>query len=930
MHDRVEKLTAEQHSVTFGELLRQLRKAAGLSIEDLAGRAQIGTRSISDLELGKATSPREKTVAKLAWGLRLEGSVKDRFVAVARGTPVTGGLSVISAKTPPRTLPRYVASFTGRESELARLASEAAGSGGVIAIHAIRGMAGVGKTALAVRAAHKLARRFPDGQIFLELNGHTSGQRPVEVADALASLLETAGADAREIPSDVKARARLWRTWLAGKRVLLLLDDAADSDQVRPLLPGTEGSLVLITSRRNLTALEDAHTVRLDVLSASEAAELLVLLADRPGLEADDPAIEQIAELCENLPLALGMLGRRLGYNPAWTPADLAAELAQARDRLEHMRSEDVSVAAAFELSYRDLTLDQKRMFRRLGLHPGADTDAWAAAALDGIDPAAAERHLQALYDQNVITEPTRGRYRFHDLIREYARALAASEDPAAERDAAIGRLLDFYLYTAVAADRRLARRTPLRTPEITGARPALAREIPTRRRAVTWMAAERLNLQAAAHYAAGQGQLAYAIDIPAAMHDFLRSQGHWDQALTLHQAALEAALSSGERLGEAGALTDLADVQYLTGDYVAAEASLTRALALSRRLGERLGETNALREFGILQQATGDCSAAAASLSLALELSRAHGDRLGEAGALNHLGIVQFVTGNFATAANRQEQALELYDRLGDSLGKASALNALGGVRQATGDHPGATACFTDALELYISLGDRIGEAYATGNLGALRCIAGDFDLAAADMNRALELYRELGNLSGQADTFSNLGSLQRQTGDYPAATANLNDAVRLFHDLRDLLGEAGALSELGVLQHVTGDYPGATASLTRAAALAHDVDEPADEAEALNNLGDLYLDTGAVADARGAYARALTIAGDITLPLEEARALEGTGGCLLRLGQDLSDGRAMLRRALAIYKRIESPHAKRVAKTLRDQARREKPSAA
>ena len=920
---------ADQHLVAFGQLLRQLRKTAGLSIEALAARAKVGEHTISDLELGKAKSPREKTVAKLAWGLRLEGSVKDRFVAVARGLPVTDGLPVISAKTPPQTLPRDLASFAGRVPELEELTDEAAGTGGVVSIHAIRGMAGVGKTALAVHAAHQLTARFPDGQIFLELNGHTPGQQPVDPADALASLLQTAGADAREIPSDVKACARLWRNWLAGKRVLLLLDDAANSDQVRPLLPGTAESLVLVTSRRNLTALEDTHTVRLDVLTLSEAAGLLVRLAGRPGLDPDDPAIAQIAGLCENLPLALGMLGRRLRHNPAWTPADLAAELAQARDRLEQLRSEDVSVAAAFELSYRDLTEDQQRMFRRLGLHPGPDIDAWAAAALDDIDPAAADRHLQALYDQNMITEPTRGRYRFHDLIREYAGTLAATEDPPSERDAAIGRLLDFYLYTAAAAGRHLARSTPARTPTITGAQAAHAREIPTRRRAVTWMTAERLNLQAAADYATAHGHLSHAIEIPAAMHDFLRSQGHWDQALKLHQAALAAAEREGDRLGQAGALTDLADVQYLTGNYAAAEDSLHRALELSRGLGDRLGEANALRELGVLAQATGDCPTAEASLTRALDLSRAQDDRLGEAGSLFNLGIVQFVTGNFAAAADSQEQALKIYGSLGDPLGKAGVLNALGGIRNVTGDYPAAMARFSEALKLYISLGDRIGEAYATGNLGALRCIVGDYAGAAADMNRALELYRELGNLSGQADTLSNLGSLQRQTGDYPSATANLTDAIKLFRDLGDQLGEAGALSELGVLQHVTRDYPDAIASLTRAVELAYDIGERADEAEALNNLGDLYLDTDAAADAQDRYTRALTIAAGIDLALEEGRALEGIGRCLLRLGQG-ADGTAMLQRALALYKRIGSPNAKRVTKTLRDQARKEKQSAA
>jgi tetratricopeptide (TPR) repeat protein len=928
----MERLVAGQHPVAFGQLLRQLRKTAGLSIETLAARTNLGEHTISNLERGVATSPREKTVAKLAWGLRLEGSVKDRFVAVARGLPVTDGLAVISAKTPPRTLPFDLASFAGREQELALLADEAAGTGRAVSIYAIRGMAGVGKTALAVHAAHQLAPRFPDGQIFLDLNGHTPGQQPVKPDDALASLLETAGADAREIPADVKACGRLWRNWLAGKRVLILLDDAADSDQVRPLLPGTAGSLVLITSRRNLTALDDTHTVGLDVLASGEATRLLVRLAARPGLEPDDPAIAQIAGLCENLPLALGMLGRRLRHHPAWTAADLAAELARARNRLEQLRAEDVSVTAAFELSYRGLTEDQQGMFRRLGLHPGADTDSWAAAALSDIGPAAAERHLEALYDQNMITEPTRGRYRFHDLIREYARSLAAREDPPAERDAAIGRLLDFYLSTAVAARRYLARRAPTRTPSATetpAARSAQTRDIPNRRRAVAWMTAERLNLQAAADYAAAHGRPAHAIEIPAAMHDFLRSLGHWDQALQLHQAALAAARGEGDRRGEAGALTDLADVQYLTGDYAAAEASLDGALELSRSLGDRVGEASALRESGVLAQATGDCPAAEASLSRALEMSRSQGDQLGEAGSLFNLGIVQFVTGNFAAAADCQELALALYDRIGDPLGKASALNALGGVRNAAGDYPAAMTCFTEALKLFVGLGDRIGEAYATGNLGALKCIVGYYADAAADMNRALELYRDLRNLSGQADAHSNLGSLERQTGNYPSAAAHLADAIRLYRDLGDQLGEAGALSELGALQHATGDYPNAAASLTRAAELARDIGERADEAEALNNLGDLYLDTGATDDAHESYRQAHAVAAGIDLVLENARALEGMGCCLLRLGQD-ADGTARLQRALALYQRIESAHAERVAKTLREQADKEKTSAA
>jgi tetratricopeptide (TPR) repeat protein/transcriptional regulator with XRE-family HTH domain len=882
-----ERLVAEQHSTAFGLLLRQLRNAAGLSIEALAERSKVSERAISNLELGNA-KPRAKTVAKLAWGLRLPEGVKERFVAVARGLPVTDGLPVTGVKAPPRTLPRDVASFAGRAAELARLAGQAAGTGGVVSIHAIAGMAGVGKTALAIHAAHRLAARFPDGQIFLELNGHTPGQRPADPADALASLLETAGADAREIPAGAGARARLWRHWLAGKRVLLVLDDALDSEQVRPLLPGTPGNLVLITSRSNLAALEDTHAIRLEVLTDDEAAGLLVRLADRAGLDPEDPAVAQLTGRCGNLPLALGMVGRRLHLNPAWTPSDLAEQLAQAHDRLAELRSENVSVAAAFDLSYQDLTGDQRRMFRRLGLHPGADTDAWAAAALAGLGPAEAGRQLQALYDQNMITEPTRGRYRLHDLIREYAQALAVAEDPPAERDAAIGRLLDFYLQAGAVASRQLARRTPPRTPPgAAEARGAQIPDLPNRRRAAAWMAAERLNLQAAAGYAAAHGKLGHAVAIPAVMHGFLRGQGHWNQAVALHQAAVTAAGRQDDRLGEASALTDLADAQYLTGNYAAAEASLTRALELSSALGNRLAEANALAELGVLQQATGNTAAAEANLTRALELSRAQGDRLGEAGALNNLGIVQFVTGNFAAAADSQEQALTIYGSLGDALGRASALNALGGVRQASGNLPAARDRLAEALDLYRRLGDRIGEAYATGNLGAVRCMMGDFAGAVADMNLALDLYRDLGSLSGEADTLSNLGSLQRQTKDYPPAGANLAAAIKLYRDLGDQLGEAGALGELGVLQHVTGHYPDAAASLLRAIELAHEIGERADEAESLNNLGDLYLDSATPAAAHRAYTRALTIAADIELTREQARAREGIERCLLRSGR-------------------------------------------
>ncbi len=267
--------------------------------------------------------------------------------------------------------------------------------GAVVGIHAIDGMAGVGKTTLAVHAAHQLAGAFPDGQFFLPLHAHTRGQRPVEPTDALASLLLTAGFPAAQIPPGLEARAARWRDHVAGKKVLLVLDDAVGHEQVRPLLPGTPGSLVLVTSRRRLAALHDAVVISLDTLPPGEAAALLVRLAARPGLGGGDPAVGEMARLCGYLPLAIGMLASQLRHHPAWSAEQLAARLATARDRLALMRAEDVSVAAAFELSYANLTVGEQRLFRRLGLVPGPTVDGYAASALDGTSLDRARTHLE-------------------------------------------------------------------------------------------------------------------------------------------------------------------------------------------------------------------------------------------------------------------------------------------------------------------------------------------------------------------------------------------------------------------------------------------------------------------------------------------------------------------------------------------------------
>src|ERR1700733_5677318 len=370
------------------------------------------------------------------------GTMLERLPAVAA---VPGGLPAVAM----RTLPRDTAAFTGRTGELDQLVAAVCDPAavGVVGIYAVDGMAGIGKTAFAVHAAHKLAARFPDGQIFLRLHAHTAGQRPVDPAQALVTLLLSTGVAPQQIPPGLEARSACWRGHLADKKVLVVLDDAAGSDQVRPLLPGSAGCLVLVTSRRRLTSLEEAAPISLDTLPPGEAAGLFALLAGRPGLQPADAAVAEVSRRCGRLPLAIRLAAAGRRHHPTWTVTDLASERTAPRDRLAALQAEEVSVAAAFDLSYQDLTAGQQRLFRRLGLHPGADFDAYSAAALDDTDLQAARQRLDELYDHNLISEPARGRYRLHDLLREYGQARAAADD-ATENQATIGRLLDYYLHT--------------------------------------------------------------------------------------------------------------------------------------------------------------------------------------------------------------------------------------------------------------------------------------------------------------------------------------------------------------------------------------------------------------------------------------------------------------------------------------------------
>ncbi len=869
-------------------------------LHDLAVTCELAPEELELLRSSRADGPHPVDAVALRRAIA-------RTLATGRRAPVTS-----RAAAALHTLPRDLAVFTGRDAELRRVSEVAAActSAGAPGICSITGMAGIGKTAVAIRAAHQIAPLFPDGQIFVSLHGHTPGVPAAAPAEVLADVLLTVGVGAEQVPPTLELRMRLWRDRLAGKRVLLVLDDATGHEQVRPLLPGTAGCLVIVTSRRRLTALEGATAISLGTLPATQSAELIAALADRFDVGAWD--VSDIAWMCGHLPLAVSMLGRQLHHHPAWSPDYLSARLAATSDRLSLLTAENVSVAAAFDLSYRELPADLQRLFRRLSLQPGSDVDPWSAAALDGTLAEDASRGLNALYDHHLLDEPVAGRYRFHDLIREHARTLAAA-DPAAEREAALHRLADYYLHAACAAGRHFVHhRREIRAAPALPRPPALP-DFGTMDDAAAWLAAELPNLDAFVGYAAEHGLPAHAAGIAAAMHGYLRAAGHPDVGIRLHSAAVAAARSAGDRQAEARAVADLAVLQSAKAHLQAGMASQVRALELCRDLGDEAGAAEALWRLGSLQSLTGDYPTATASVSESLRIYRVLGDRLGQADALTNLGFLQYRGDDCAAAVPILTEALSLYAAERDPRGELGALNYLAVVQQQIGHYPAAIASFARALELSLALGDRNAEAAVRTLLGCLQCVIGDVDEAIGNLIRALGLHTQLGNPIGQASALNYLGLAQRLTGRAAAAAASQQRALRIYRSCGSQSGIANALLELGNAQGQVGDYAAAEASLQSALQVCRQIGDVVGQAEALNNMGELMRSRGQASEARSYHERALHLVQEIAAPIERARALEGVGRAYLEDGERLA-AHDHLDQALTIYQQLGSPDAGRV----------------
>ncbi|WP_214415490.1 ATP-binding protein [Sphaerisporangium fuscum] len=797
--------------------------------------------------------------------------------------------------------------FTGRDTELRWLIAAVSRAQGLMPVYTIDGMPGVGKTALVTRAAHMLAKAFPDGQLFVNLHAHTPGQQPADPREVLGDLLACTGMPQSEIPASTEGRAQRWRGRLAGRRVLLVLDDAANHAQVEPLLPGTAGCVVLVTSRRRLIAF-DAEPLSLSTLPSGQALELFARVARRTPIGLEQDAVADLVERCGHLPLAITLLSGRLAHHPNWDIPTFANAFATAQDRMSELEAGDRAVTAAFDLSYRALSRDQQRFFRRLGLHPGSEIDAYAAAALNDISPDRARHQLDALYADHLIDEPALGRYRLHDLLHAYAGALVA-QDPAEERENAVDRLCAYYQRAVELADSLIRHPRAGSTP-LTDI-PCVTPDLGSREQALTWMRTERSNLLSCTDATAISVPDSYVIRLAHAMRAFLAQEGAWDQAVVLHEAALSAARHSGDRLAEADALQNLSCARRGAGTYSAAGDLAEQALLLYRALGYRHGEANALLNLSHAQRLTGNYKVAGDLADQALVLYRSLGDRSGEAKALEaQAWFRRAIFGEYREAADLVDQALALYRTLGDRFGEAGALTNLRVVRHQLGEYSRAVDLAEQALALYRALGNRSGEADALRGLSRARCYLGNYEVAADLAEQALALYRSLGNRHSEAEALLILGRVRVMTRKFQAAADLAGKALALYQALEFSHGEANAIRLLGQARHLSGEHSAAADLLERARTLFRHFADDQGEAEVLNCMGALLADSAGPQEALVVYRQALALARKVQSPLDEAQALEGAAQCLTRSGQREA-ALVDLGSAIAIYKHIGAAEA-------------------
>ncbi|MEU0878296.1 BTAD domain-containing putative transcriptional regulator [Lentzea sp. NPDC005914] len=708
------------------------------------------------------------TRARLADELGLDpcGELRSVHERILRGDEDLLHPDKVPAPEPVRprsALPLDVADFTGRSRELGHVLDELPGPGAT-AVVLIDGMAGVGKTTLAVHLAQQLRDRYPDAQLFADLHGFTAGREPVDPFAALDVLLRSLGVPAAEIPNDLDQRMTAWRTELSGRKAVVVLDNAADSEQVRPLISGARDCLVIVTSRRRLRTVHGAALLSLDVLPEDDALALLSrMLGDR--VVAEPEAAGELIRLCGRLPLALRIAAARLQHRPQWMIEDVV-------DRLRDSGADEV--AAAFALSYRDLGAAHQRMFRLLGLHPGTDIDAYTAAALAGVPFREADYVLEDLLDLHLVEQRTRGRYTLHDLVRDHVRTLT-------EPDAgATARLLDYYLHVAhFAADLlQPGRREP--GPEVAHVPDRLPR-LRDNRTAMDWFTAEHPNLIAAARLAVSSGFDRVAAELPVHTGHFLMITERVDDLVALQEPAGVAARRLGDPVAESRSQYHLALTRYVQCRYRAGLTHADRTLTLARQAGDPMRESMALVVQGMLRHRLGDHAGALAAYESALPIQQHQNNYRHAAICIANQGRVHLSLGKLTDAREQLEKALIKSREIGEHNEEGSVLAALGAVHSRLGEHDRAAALLEEALTLAREAGNTHYEMRALIKSADARRRAGDVAAASAFGEQAMTMLGHGRSADFLATAHNVLGDIAFDRGDLPASVAHHTRAREL-----------------------------------------------------------------------------------------------------------------------------------------------------
>ncbi|MEU8892240.1 BTAD domain-containing putative transcriptional regulator [Streptomyces sp. NPDC048442] len=771
--EAVSELTALTAAHPLRERLRELLMLAlyrcGRQAEALAVYAD--TRRMLADELG--VDPRPELS-------RLQQRILEADEELARPveTPATAAPAVIR----PAQLPASVPDFTGRASFVRELGDRLAkAETSVMAVSALAGIGGVGKTTLAVHVAHAARPHFPDGQLYVDLQG--AGSRAAEPETVLGAFLRALGTPDTAIPDTLDERAALYRSTLDGRRVLVLLDNARDASQVRPLLPGTPGCAALLTARTRMVDLAGAHLIDLDVMSPEEALQLFTRIVGEERVAAEREASLDVVASCGFLPLAIRIAAARLAARRTWTVSVLAAKLADERRRLDELQAGDLAVKATFELGYGQLEPAQARAFRLLGLADGPDISLAAAAAVLGLPLYEAEDILESLVDTSLLESASPGRYRFHDLVRLYARACAErDEEPAVGRESALSRLLDFYLATAAGVyaierpgDRLVDHLEPVDWSGLT---------FTDRHDAQDWLYREAGPLLASVRQSAGAGTVRRAVDLLWAALDLGESGANAREYESTARAVREAARANGDERAEGRALLTLADVHHTSGRFEQAEQEAEQVMRLATAAEDPLPTCWAPNARGIMALYQNRHADGETHLTLAIANFRSIGDRPGEASALCNLSRIHLAMGRTASAVSLAQQGLDIYDGMGNTLRGANARYALGLALTQNEQREEATERLYEALAVFRDSRQRFWEGMTLFRLSEVDMAAEQPALAAAKAEQALTVLRGIGGEWRRGNVLTVLGRALHAVGQSGRAHVCWREALAIYEE--------------------------------------------------------------------------------------------------------------------------------------------------